>query len=67
MEEIPIIGLTIGQLLALAGLGLVLLVGLLILKQALKMTKTVLKIGCVAIFVLFLAACVALQALGQVG
>lgn len=49
-----IFGLTTGQLLMLAGLGLILFVILLVLRHVLKLTKTCLSLGCLGIFILLL-------------
>jgi hypothetical protein len=62
MMELP--GLPMGQFLALAGLGAVLLVLLLVLGAVLKMTRNLIKLGCLIIAVLLLIAFVALQLLG---
>ena len=58
-----ILGLTMGRLLALAGLGVVLFVVLFVLRSVLKLTKTVLKLGCLGILVLLVVAFFALRAL----
>lgn len=58
------LGLTTGQLLTLAGLGAVLLVILFVLSRVLKLTQTLLKLGCLIILVLLAIAFFALRALG---
>ncbi|MEA3342154.1 MAG: hypothetical protein U9R15_19490 [Chloroflexota bacterium] len=62
MEEL--FNISAGQLLILAGLGVVLLVALFTLGRALKMTATFVKVGCVAVLILFAIILVALWALG---
>ena len=59
-----LLGLTMGQFLALAGLGAVLFVLLLVLGAVLKMTRNLFKLGCLVIAFLLLIAFVALQLLG---
>jgi hypothetical protein len=58
------LGLTIGQLLTLVGLGLAFLVILFVLSRVLKLTKNLLKLGCLGILVLLAIAFFALRALG---
>ncbi len=50
MEEF--LGLTTGQLLLLAGIGVVLFVLLLVFRHVLKLTKTLLQLGCLGILIL---------------
>jgi hypothetical protein len=57
-----IFGLTIDQLLILAGLGVVLLVALLVLKAVLKLAKNCLSMGCLGIFILLVIAFFVLRA-----
>jgi len=64
MEETLFLGLTAGQLLTLAGLGVILLIVLFILGRALKLTKTLIKVGCMVILVLVVIVFVALRATG---
>jgi len=59
--EIP--GLTMGRLLALAGLGVVLFVVLFVLRSVFKLTRTVLRLGCLGILILLVVAFFALRAL----
>jgi hypothetical protein len=47
------LGLTTDQVLTLISLGVVLLVGLLILRAAVKLTKVLLRLGCLGILVIF--------------
>jgi hypothetical protein len=46
------LGLTTDQVLTLISLGVVLLVGLLILRAAVKLTKVLLRLGCLGILVI---------------
>jgi len=62
MEEL--FNIPTGQLLILVGLGVVLLVALFILGRALKMTATFIKVGCVAVLILFAIILVALWVMG---
>ena len=56
-------GLTPNQFLILAGLGVVLLLGLFVLKFVLKLRASFLKLGCLGILVIMLFACIAMWAL----
>lgn len=58
-----VFGLTADRLVVLAGLGVVLLVGLLVLKFALKLSMSFIKLGCLGILVIMLIACVAMWVL----
>lgn len=58
------LGLTTTQLLILAGLGLVLFVLLLVFRHVLKLTKTLLQLGCLGILILLVIAFFALRSLG---
>jgi hypothetical protein len=49
------LGLTTDQVLTLISLGVVLLVGLLILRAAVKLTKVLLRLGCLGILVILVA------------
>jgi hypothetical protein len=62
--EFEFVGLTASQLLTLAGIGVLLLVALLVLRAALKLAKTFLKLGCLGILVLLIIAFFALRAMG---
>ncbi len=53
------------QLLILAGLVVVVLIVLFILGRVLKLTTTLVKVGCIATAVLFLVVLVALWAMGS--
>jgi biotin transporter BioY len=55
-------GLTADQILVLAGLGVVLLLGLIVLKFVLKLSMSFIRLGCLAIFVIMLIACIAMLA-----
>ena len=55
----------VGQLLLLAGLGIVLLVVLFVFNRIFKLTKGLLKLGCLGILVLLLIAFIALQTMGR--
>ena len=55
-----VFGLTADQFLVLAGLGVVLLVGLVVLKFVLKLSMSFIKLGCLGICVIILIACVAM-------
>ncbi len=55
-----VLGLTIDQLLVWAGIGVVLLVGLVVLKFVLKLSMSFIKLGCLGICVIMLIACVAM-------
>lgn len=57
------IGLTMGQLLMLTGIGVVLLVILFVLVTVLKLTKALLKLGCLGVVVLLIIAYFVLRAL----
>ncbi|MEE8390606.1 MAG: hypothetical protein V3S14_07400 [Anaerolineae bacterium] len=57
-----ILGVAADQLLIWAGLGVVLLVGLLILKFVLKLSMGFIKLGCLGILVIMLLACIAMWA-----
>lgn len=61
MEQVS--GLAAGQLVILAGIGLVLLLVLVVLKFVFKMSSTLLKLSCLGIVVILLSACVVLWAL----
>ncbi|HEY72445.1 MAG TPA: hypothetical protein G4N99_04160 [Thermoflexia bacterium] len=52
------------QIVTLAALGMILLVALFVLGRALKLTGTLVKAGCVIIFILVVILFVALWALG---
>lgn len=52
------------QFLVLAGFSVILLVALFVLSRALKLTGTLVKVGCVLIFILVVILFVALWALG---
>ena len=56
-----IFGLTADQLLVLVGLGLVLLVALFVLKAVVKLTRALLRVGCLVIFVLLIIAFFAMR------
>ena len=58
-----LLGLTTMQLLTVAGIVVLLFVLLLVLKGVLKLTKTLLGLGCVGIIILVIVAAVALQVL----
>ena len=58
-----LLGLTTMQLLTVAGIAVLLFVLLLVLKGVLKLTKTLLGLGCVGIIILVIVAVVALQVL----
>lgn len=52
------------QFLVLAGFSVILLVALFVLSRALKLTGTLVKVGCVLIFILVVILFVALWAMG---
>jgi hypothetical protein len=56
MMEFEFLGLTMGQLMTLAAVGVALLVILWLLKAALKLTRTLLRIGCLVIVMVFVVA-----------
>jgi len=56
-----IFGLTADQLLMLVGLGLVLLVALFVLKAVVKLTRALLRMGCLVILVLLIIAFFAMR------
>ena len=55
-----VLGLTIDQLLIWVGLGVILLVGLLVLKFVLKLSMSLIKLGCLGILVVMFLACIAM-------
>jgi len=55
-----VFGLTADQLLILAGLGIVLFLGLFVLKLVFKLTMSFVKLGCVGILAIVLIAFVAM-------
>ena len=57
------VGLTVDQLLVLAGLAVVLFLLLLVLRTVLKLTKAFLKLGCLGIVFLLVIAFFVLQTL----
>ena len=58
------LGLTVEQLLILTGVAVALVVLLLVLRTLLKLTRAVLKFGCLAIFILVVVAFVLMRVLG---
>ena len=56
-----VFGLTADQLLMLVGLGLVLLVALFVLKAVVKLTRALLRMGCLVILVLLIIAFFAMR------
>ena len=58
------LGLTLDQLLILAGVGVALVVLLLILRALLKLTKVVLRFGCLGIVIVLVIVFVLMQVLG---
>ena len=52
------------QILTLAALGVIMVIALFILSRVLKLTSTLIKVGCVIIFVLVAIVFIALWALG---
>ncbi len=58
------LGLTADQLMTLAGLALALLVVWLVLSVVLKLTKSLLKLGCAGIVILLAVALLVLRACG---
>ena len=63
-EFLGFLGLTTDQLLMLAGLGVVLLVALVVLRVVVKLTRAMLKLGCVGILILLAVAFFVLRAKG---
>jgi hypothetical protein len=63
-EFLGFLGLTTEQLLMLAGLGVVLLVALVVLRAVVKLTRAMLKLGCVGILILLAVAFFVLRAMG---
>jgi len=59
-----VLGLTLDQLLILAGVGVALVVLLLILRALLKLTKVVLRFGCLGIVIVLVIVFVLMQVLG---
>jgi len=62
--EFEFFGLTTSQLLTLAGLGVVLLVALFVLRAVVKLTKAMLRLGCLGVLVLLAVAFFVLRAMG---
>ena len=62
--EFEFLGLTTDQLLMLAGLGVVLLVALVVLRAVVKLTRAMLKLVCVGILILLAVAFFVLRAMG---
>ena len=62
--EFEFLGLTMDQLLMLAGLGVVLLVALVVLRTVVKLTRAMLKLGCVGILILLAVVFFVLRAAG---
>jgi len=59
-----LLGLTLEQLLTLAGVGVGLFVLLLVLKAVLKATKVVLRLGCLGIVIILVVVFVVMQVIG---
>ena len=55
------LGLTSDQILTLAGLGLVMLVALFVLKAVVKLTQALLRVGCLVVLVLLIIAFFAMR------
>jgi len=65
MGGVQFLGLTTGQLLTLTGLGVILLIALFTLSRAFKLTKTFVKLGCLAVIILIIIALMALWVIGN--
>lgn len=59
-----VLGVAISKLLLWAGIGVLLFVGLVVLKFVLKLSMSFIKLGCLGISVMMLIACVAMILLG---
>lgn len=55
------LGLTVDQLLMLAGLGVVLLLALVVLRAVVKLTQALLKVGCLVVLVILVVAFLAMR------
>ena len=55
------LGLTVDQLLMLAGLGVVLLLALVVLRAVVKLTQALLKVGCLVVLVILVVAFFAMR------
>jgi hypothetical protein len=62
--EFEFLGLTTDQLLMLAGLGVVLLVALVVLRAVARLTRAMLKLGCLGILALLAVAFFVLREMG---
>ena len=65
MGQVQFFGLTTGQLWTLAGIGVTLLVALFIFARTLKLTQTLVKLGCLAIVILVAIVFIVLWVVGN--